>query len=138
MKILDGQVALGGKSGTKALGEHKASLTSTSPVLRRSARALVGWDIADIARDHLRLVADPLQFWKTQPVPQLPGPDSAPNTVEEGPIDPVKTPSEVKQEPGALPSGFVWSQIDIMNDEQVSRSHLPQQPSICNVWSYLR
>ncbi|GFZ50470.1 Glycylpeptide N-tetradecanoyltransferase [Saitozyma sp. JCM 24511] len=85
MKILDGQVALGGKSGTKALGEHK--------------------------------------FWKTQPVPQLPGPDSAPNTVEEGPIDPVKTPSEVKHEPGALPSGFVWSQIDIMNDEQCDEVH---------------
>jgi hypothetical protein len=26
MKILDGQVALGGKSGTKALGEHKVNL----------------------------------------------------------------------------------------------------------------
>ncbi|RSH90742.1 glycylpeptide N-tetradecanoyltransferase [Saitozyma podzolica] len=100
MKILDGQVALGGKSGTKALGEHKVNL----------AFALTA---AIHARD----------FWKTQPVPQLPTPDSAPNAVEEGPIDPVKTPSEVKQDPGALPSGFVWSQIDIMNDEQCDEVH---------------
>jgi hypothetical protein len=67
-------------------------------------------------------------------VPQLPTPDSAPNAVEEGPIDPVKTPSEVKQDPGALPSGFVWSQIDIMNDEQVSWFHFTEQPSSWNVW----
>ena len=59
------------------------------------------------------------QFWKTQPVPQLPTAEVAPK-LEEGPIDPPKTPADVKQEPGALPSGFEWCQIDIQNDDQVS------------------
>lgn len=58
------------------------------------------------------------QFWKTQPVPQLGGSSSAP--LEEGPIDELKHVKDVKQEPGALPSGFEWSLIDIKNDEQVS------------------
>lgn len=95
MKILDGQVALGNKSNTKALGEHKVSaIPSICPELIR-------------------------QFWKTQPVPQLPSADT-PVLIEEGPIDGLKRPSEVKQEPGSLPSGFQWSSIDIKNEEQVS------------------
>ena len=40
--------------------------------------------------------------------------------MEEGPIDTPKRPEDVKQEPGALPSGFVWCLIDIKNEEQVS------------------
>nr|XP_018261940.1 glycylpeptide N-tetradecanoyltransferase [Kwoniella dejecticola CBS 10117]OBR84098.1 glycylpeptide N-tetradecanoyltransferase [Kwoniella dejecticola CBS 10117] len=79
MKILEGKMALGNKSNTKNLGEHK--------------------------------------FWKTQPVPQFPtGTSQA--ILEEGPIDDHKTPADVKQDPGSLPSGFVWSLIDIKNEEQ--------------------
>jgi glycylpeptide N-tetradecanoyltransferase len=63
-----------------------------------------------------------VQFWKTQPVPQLGGSSSAP--LEEGPIDELKHVKDVKQEPGALPSGFEWSLIDIRNDEQVSQLYL--------------
>lgn len=40
--------------------------------------------------------------------------------MEEGPIDPIKTVEEVRQEPLPLPSGFEWSLIDIKNDVQVS------------------
>ncbi|WVF69076.1 glycylpeptide N-tetradecanoyltransferase [Kwoniella sp. CBS 6097] len=57
------------------------------------------------------------KFWKTQPVPQFSSVSSR-GMIEEGPIDPHKTPAEVKQEPGSLPSGFVWSLIDIKNEEQ--------------------
>ncbi|ORX37031.1 Myristoyl-CoA:protein N-myristoyltransferase, N-terminal domain-domain-containing protein [Kockovaella imperatae] len=85
MKLLDGQVALGNKSNTKALGEHK--------------------------------------FWNTQPVPQtlsasIAGNAPVEDVTEEGPIDPIKTPQEVRQEPLPLPSGFEWTQIDITNEEQ--------------------
>ena len=62
------------------------------------------------------------QFWKTQPVPQMGSSSSAP--LEEGPIDELKHVKDVKQEPGALPSGFEWSLIDIKNDEQVCVSVL--------------
>jgi glycylpeptide N-tetradecanoyltransferase len=41
-------------------------------------------------------------------------------SLEEGPIDPIKTVDEVRQEPLPLPSGFEWSLIDIKNDVQVS------------------
>lgn len=44
--------------------------------------------------------------------------------IPEGPIDPPKTPADVKQEPGALPAGFEWSLIDIKNEEQVSAGAL--------------
>ncbi|KAL7420444.1 glycylpeptide N-tetradecanoyltransferase [Cryptotrichosporon argae] len=81
MKLLEGQSALGRKSNTKALGEHK--------------------------------------FWKTQPVPQFPNPSQADRAPEEGPIDPIKKPADVKQEPGALPSGFAWSLVDVKNEEQI-------------------
>ncbi|KAI9634584.1 Glycylpeptide N-tetradecanoyltransferase [Dioszegia hungarica] len=81
MKILDGQVAIGNKSNSKTIGEHK--------------------------------------FWKTQPVPQtLSGSSFAMMAMEEGPIDPIKTVEEVRQEPLPLPSGFEWSLIDIKNDVQ--------------------
>ena len=96
MKILDGQVALGNKSGTKAMGEHKVGFT----VLRLSQ------------------MLKKAQFWKTQPVPQLPSADTL--ELQEGPIDPPRTPAEVKRESGALPSGFDWSLIDIKKDAQVS------------------
>ena len=98
MKLLDGQMAVGNKSNTKNLGEHKVGRGT-----RRSA--------------------DGVQFWSTQPVPQTLAPTSGSVAAieefpEEGPIDPIKTPQEVRQEPLALPSGFEWSQIDITNDEQ--------------------
>nr|ODO02369.1 glycylpeptide N-tetradecanoyltransferase [Cryptococcus depauperatus CBS 7855] len=83
MKILDGKMALGNKSGTKNLGEHK--------------------------------------FWKTQPVPQMLGSSSSSVLpLEEGPIDQLKAPADVRQEPINLPSGFEWSTIDIKNEEQAS------------------
>jgi glycylpeptide N-tetradecanoyltransferase len=54
-------------------------------------------------------------------VPQtFSGSSSAMMAMEEGPIDPIKTVEEVRQEPLPLPSGFEWSLIDIKNDVQVS------------------
>lgn len=100
MKMLDGQKALGNKVGTKALGEHKVSLT-----------------VFGSAQRTFKLI---LQFWKTQPVPQLPSAGSSSAPLEEGPIDELKHVKDVKQEPGALPSGFEWSLIDVKNDDQVS------------------
>jgi glycylpeptide N-tetradecanoyltransferase len=93
MKMLDGQVALGNKSNSKNLGEHKVSRN---------------------------MMSISFQFWNTQPVPQLPTASSSSVGPSEGPLDAPKTPADVKQQPGALPSGFEWSLIDVKNDTQVS------------------
>ena len=51
-------------------------------------------------------------FWSTQPVPQKQ------EVGEEGPIDVVKTPEEIRATPYKLPPSFEWYDIDIMNDTE--------------------
>ncbi|KAG9102973.1 glycylpeptide N-tetradecanoyltransferase [Ceratobasidium sp. 370] len=59
------------------------------------------------------------KFWKTQPVPQIG--DEKPT--EDGPIEPSKPAEEIKQEPYALPSGYEWSTVDIMEPDQAKEVH---------------
>ncbi|RCK58746.1 Glycylpeptide N-tetradecanoyltransferase [Candida viswanathii] len=54
------------------------------------------------------------KFWKTQPVPSL---DE--KITEEGPIDRIKTPAEVRDEPLPLIEQFEWSTIDLANDKEL-------------------
>lgn len=54
------------------------------------------------------------KFWSTQPVLKL---DE--QTEEHGPIDAVKSPADVRQEPYKLPEGFTWSDVDIKVPEQL-------------------
>ncbi|CAK9441028.1 uncharacterized protein LODBEIA_P48970 [Lodderomyces beijingensis] len=54
------------------------------------------------------------KFWKTQPVPAL---DE--QITQEGPIDVVKTPADVPDEPMPLIKDFEWSNIDVQNSEQL-------------------
>lgn len=57
------------------------------------------------------------KFWNTQPVPKI---DEAQNEVNETDfhkaIEPDKAISEIKQEPYALPEGFIWDTLDLNND----------------------
>lgn len=52
--------------------------------------------------------------------------------LEEGPIDEIKTPDMIRQEPYKLPNGFKWVDIDLYNEADVfwslshSNSHLGQ------------
>ncbi|KAI0683832.1 N-myristoyl transferase [Cytidiella melzeri] len=55
------------------------------------------------------------KFWGTQPVPQMG--DEAPET--DGPIEPSKPASEVRQEPYALQSQFEWCDVDVSDDAQL-------------------
>lgn len=87
MKILEGKLALGNKSNTKDLGEHK--------------------------------------FWKTQPVPQMTLNGNEGGVTEippEGPIDPLKSVDDVRKEPLALPKGYEWCTIDVMDEEQLAET----------------
>lgn len=36
----------------------------------------------------------------------------------------IKTPEEIREQPYKLPSGFVWSDIDIANDSDVAVFHI--------------
>ena len=50
------------------------------------------------------------KFWNTQPVPAL---DEFPR--EHGAIDPPKSISDVRQEPYNMATGFVWSELDLLD-----------------------
>ena len=41
---------------------------------------------------------------------------------ESGAIDALKKPDEIRAEPLALPAGFEWSTIDVLDDAQVRAS----------------
>ncbi|KIP09479.1 hypothetical protein PHLGIDRAFT_67433 [Phlebiopsis gigantea 11061_1 CR5-6] len=55
------------------------------------------------------------KFWGTQPVPQLG--EEAPSS--DGYIEPSRPSSELRQEPYPLPKDFVWSTVDVTNDEEL-------------------
>ena len=54
------------------------------------------------------------KFWKTQPVPSL-----SETVTEEGPIDKLKTPEDVPNDPLPLISDFEWSTLDIDDNLQL-------------------
>ncbi|KAJ0393275.1 hypothetical protein P43SY_001094 [Pythium insidiosum] len=53
------------------------------------------------------------KFWKTQPVPAI---DEFPQ--DHGAIDAPKTVDEIRKEPYAMPPGFVWCEMDLMDDAE--------------------
>lgn len=54
------------------------------------------------------------KFWNTQPVPALTDEPAS----EHGPIDPIKTPSDVRQMPYNMPPGFEWTDLDLSQENQ--------------------
>jgi glycylpeptide N-tetradecanoyltransferase len=61
-------------------------------------------------------------FWDTQPVPRI-GSDSF-QAADSGPIDPIKTPEDIRDEPYALPDAFEWCACDVMNDDEAEEIYL--------------
>lgn len=56
-------------------------------------------------------------FWDTQPVPSM-GSENF-QAADSGPIDPLKTPEDVRDEPYALPDAFQWHSCDVMDDTEI-------------------
>ncbi|KAG5681210.1 hypothetical protein PVAND_010666 [Polypedilum vanderplanki] len=56
------------------------------------------------------------KFWNTQPVPKIDSNDDANESEFHKPIEADKKISEIKQEPYALPEGFIWETLDITNE----------------------
>jgi len=53
-------------------------------------------------------------FWDTQPVPSM-GSENF-QAADCGPIDAIKTPADVRDDPYALPEAFEWTSCDVMDD----------------------
>ena len=60
------------------------------------------------------------KFWHTQPVPSIGTKVTLENN---GPVEENKPIEELKQEPYKLPDGFLWDEIDILDDEQVNKKY---------------
>eukprot|EP00301_Raphidiophrys_heterophryoidea_P022067 c6313_g1_i1.p1 GENE.c6313_g1_i1~~c6313_g1_i1.p1 ORF type:complete len:404 (+),score=90.29 c6313_g1_i1:39-1214(+) len=59
------------------------------------------------------------RFWRTQPVPQTETEITDLNTEHFGPLE-TKNVADIKTEPYDLPAGFVWTQIDVLNNQQLT------------------
>lgn len=63
------------------------------------------------------------KFWETQPVPQAGNKRRVwwfvEGIGEEGPIDVIKTPAEIRDTPYKLPPSFAWCELDLTNDDEV-------------------
>ena len=59
------------------------------------------------------------KFWGTQPVPQFQGDDITESDI--GPIDTNTDLEKEQKEPFNLPKGYVWSDIDIHNNNDLTR-----------------
>ncbi|KAH8087475.1 Glycylpeptide N-tetradecanoyltransferase, partial [Filobasidium floriforme] len=91
LKVLEGKEALGNKSNTKDIGEHKFWKTQPVPQtlsenLHRASRGTV--------------------------------PPASANQEPDGPIDSVKDVADVRKEPLPLPKGYEWCTPDITIDEE--------------------
>lgn len=56
------------------------------------------------------------KFWNTQPVPKIDANDETNESEFHKPIEADKQISEIKQEPYALPEGFIWETLDLTNE----------------------
>jgi len=63
-----------------------------------------------------RHIERPHAFWDTQPVPSM-GSENFQAT-DSGPIDPIKTPEDVRDEGYALPDAFQWHSCDVLDDNE--------------------
>lgn len=67
-----------------------------------------------VSEESRRQVERPHAFWDTQPVPSMGSENS--QAADSGPIDPIKTPKDVRDDPYPLPDAFEWSSCDVNDD----------------------
>jgi len=96
----EGKECEGGDKDAEGLSSQEQLLQ----ILRRSR----------ICEESRRQVERPHLFWDTQPVPNM----GAENFQDSGPIDEIKTPEEVRDEPYPLPEQFEWCTCDIDEEAQ--------------------
>ena len=60
------------------------------------------------------------KFWSTQPVPRMAAPSAGAPAQLHGPLEPLKSPEEVKDAPLPLPKSFEWCTLDVADPAQLS------------------
>lgn len=111
--------------------ENHANENETSVVAAESSLPLAGLDSQDVLKtikalnltDVMKLSKDAAgstkvyKFWNTQPVPKISeGTEEVNENEFHKAIEADKQISEIKQDPYALPEGFVWDTLDLNND----------------------
>jgi glycylpeptide N-tetradecanoyltransferase len=69
-----------------------------------------------ICEESQRQVERPHLFWDTQPVPSMSSETFSES--DTGPIDAIKTPADVRDEPYNLPDAFEWATCNVMDEEE--------------------
>jgi len=99
----EGEAAAGEEPGEGG-GDDLSSQEQLLQLLRRQR----------ICEESRRHVERPHPFWDTQPVPSI----GSEYGQDSGPIDEVKDPEEVRDEPYGLPGPFEWCTCNIDDDEE--------------------
>jgi len=94
------------EEGEKADGD---TLSSQEQLLQMLRRARVCEESRRTSNER------PHPFWDTQPVPSI----GSEYTQDIGPIDEVKQPEEVRDEPYPLPEQFEWATVDVNDEAEV-------------------
>lgn len=85
--------------------------------LMKSIKALNLTDVMKLSKEAAAGSTKVYKFWNTQPVPKITETSEEVNESEfHKAIEPDKEISDIKQDPYALPEGFVWDTLDLNND----------------------
>lgn len=100
------------------LSEDNGALTQLPTIDKEMLKTLKALKLDEVMKmgKEAGAVAGPskeYKFWKTQPVPQIDEGGAESGTHKA--IDPEKTIAEIKQDPYALPEGFVWDTLELEN-----------------------
>jgi len=73
-----------------------------------------------VCEESRRQTERPHPFWDTQPVPSL----EAEYAQDSGPIDEIKTPDDVRDDPYPLPDQFEWCTCNIDDDKEIEEIYM--------------
>jgi len=106
----------GKKSTEKEAGEEESAVAEkeAGEGLSSQEQLLQMLRPARLSEESRRQVERHHLFWDTQPVPSM-GSENF-QAADCGPIDPIKTPEDVRDDCYALPDAFEWCSCDVMSD----------------------
>jgi len=99
-----------GEADEKEAGDGLSSQEQLLQMLRRSR----------VSEESRRQVERPHPFWDTQPVPSI----GAEYAQDSGPIDEIKTPDDIRDDPYPLPDQFEWCTCNIDDDKEIEEIYV--------------